>query len=323
MTKRTLIALAVALLALATAGTALAAAPGATTGDATAVTSTSATVNGTVNPNKEATKYHFDYGTTTAYGKSTPEQGPVGGNGGKGASADLTQLAPSTTYHYRLVATNPSGTTPGADRTFTTLAPGQAPPGGNAVTIAAKPASIAFGRTTTISGQVTGSGNAGVQVTLGSQPLSSPAGTKFTKGATATTDASGNYSFVVPATENTRYQVEAKTKPPVTSPTVDVKVRFAVSFRLSDATPRRGQRVRFYGTVKPAHDGGTVLIQRRTRSGSFKTVARTTLRTSKTAGQSRYSKRLRIRSKGVYRVRVPHDATHATGTSRRRTIRVH
>jgi hypothetical protein len=314
-------ALIVLALALVSPGTALAAAPGATTGDATAVSSTSATVTGSVNPNKESTTYHFEYGTTTAYGTVTPNQGPVGGNAGKSASADLAQLTPSTTYHYRLVATNPSGTTNGADKTFTTLAAGQAPPGGNAVTIAATPASVAFGRATTISGQVTGSGNGGVQVTLESQPLGTTGG-KFTTVTSTTTDASGNYTFTVTPTENTQYQVSAKTSPPATSPLAQVKVRFAVTLRLSDATPRRGSRVRFSGVVRPARAGGFALIQRRTRTGTFRTVAKALLRPS-TAGQSTYSTRLRVRSSGVYRVRVPGDSSHAAGTSPRRRIRVH
>lgn len=313
----------IALVALvALPGTALAAAPGATTGDASNVTSTSATVSGTVNPNKEDTKYHFDYGTTTAYGTSTPDQGPVGGNAGKSASADLTQLAPSTTYHYRLVASNPSGTTPGTDKTFTTLAAGQAPPGGNAVTLAANPAAVTFGRATTLAGQVTGNGNAGVEVTLQSRPVSATPGA-FTNVATATTDASGNYTFAQTPLVNTEYQVEAKASPKVTSPVVRVNVRFAVTRRVSDKTPKRGTRVRFSGVVKPAHDGAVVLIQRRAKTGKFRTVAKPTLKASKIAGQSRYSKRLRIRHSGVYRVRVPADASHARGTSRKVKIRVH
>src|SRR5205085_11576267 len=42
--------------------------PGAVTGAATSGAPTSATLNGTVNPDGEATTYHFDYGTTAAYG---------------------------------------------------------------------------------------------------------------------------------------------------------------------------------------------------------------------------------------------------------------
>jgi hypothetical protein len=316
-----LIAVATIVLALALPAAVAAASPGATTSPATQVTATSATLNGTVDPNKQDTNYHFEYGKTTAYGSSTPSQGPVKGNSAKSVSAQLTQLAPSTTYHFRLVATNASGVAQTTDRTFATLAAGQAPPGGNAVTIGATPASVVFGKPTTISGQVTGDHNAGVEVTLQEQPL--PAAGKFSDVATATTDASGHYTFTVAPQRNTQYQVRAKTSPPATSPVLRVNVRIAVTFHLSDSTPKRGTLVRFFGVAKPAHDGAAVLIKRRGSDGKFRTVAKTVLRTSKTVGQSRYSKRLRIKRSGVYRVQVPHDSDHATGTSRKRHIRVH
>ena len=45
-------------------------------------------------------------------------------------SASLSGLQPGITYHYRLTATNASGTTNGSDQTFTTAASG----GGGSVT---------------------------------------------------------------------------------------------------------------------------------------------------------------------------------------------
>jgi hypothetical protein len=45
--------------------------PSAVTGSAGSLTTTSAVVNGTINPNSRATTYHFDYGTSTGYGSST------------------------------------------------------------------------------------------------------------------------------------------------------------------------------------------------------------------------------------------------------------
>src|SRR5205814_915731 len=262
-------------LVLALPAAVAAASPGATTRAATGVTATTATLNGTVDPNKQETTYHFDYGKTTAYGSSTTAQGPVKGNSGKSVSSQLTQLAPSTTYHFRLVAVNASGTAQGADLTFTTLAPGQPPPGGNAVTIAATPGSVAFGKATTVSGQVTGAKNSGVEVTLQQQPPPAVAGANFADVATTTTDASGHYAFTVRPQTNTQYQVRAKTSPPATSPVVRVNVRIAVTFHLSDSTPKRGTRVRFFGVAKPAHDGAVVLIQRRASNGKFRTVAKT------------------------------------------------
>src|SRR3954447_18208155 len=62
------------LLVLLVPATALGAAPGATTSPATAVTSTSASLNGTVSPNKENTSYHFDYGLTAGYGVNAAQR---------------------------------------------------------------------------------------------------------------------------------------------------------------------------------------------------------------------------------------------------------
>jgi len=38
------------------------------------VTKDSATLNGTVNPQGSPTTYHFEYGTSTAYGSATPQR---------------------------------------------------------------------------------------------------------------------------------------------------------------------------------------------------------------------------------------------------------
>ena len=65
------VACAWAVLALSAAAAAAAGEPVVLTGNATAITSTSATVNGTVNPEGQATTYYFEYGTTTSYGSQT------------------------------------------------------------------------------------------------------------------------------------------------------------------------------------------------------------------------------------------------------------
>jgi hypothetical protein len=320
MRKLTLLAALAGALTLSPS--ALAAAPTATTGPATAVTSTTATVTGSVNSGKEQTTYHFEYGTTTAYGTSTPDASAGKGNKTTNVSADLATLTPSTVYHYRLVATNASGTVPGADMTFTTLAEGQAPPGGNAVTIAANPKSIAFGKASALIGQVVGPNNGGVKLTLQSRPAS-VAGAQFADAATGTTDVAGNDSFGVVPLVNTDYQVVAKAKPDATSPVQRVNVRWALTLKLSDSTPKRGKRVRFSGRVRPADAGASALIQRRTKTGKFRTVTTALLKPSTTAGESVYSKRLRIKRSGVYRVRIPGNGEHATATSRKRKIKVH
>lgn len=120
--------LAAVLAVLAVAATmALAAAPSATTGDASAVTPTGAKLAGSVNPSGVATTVSFDYGTSTAYGRSSPTQSAGSGAAATDVTATLTGLVPSTTYHYRVVAANADGTDAGSDRTFTTPAAPQAP----------------------------------------------------------------------------------------------------------------------------------------------------------------------------------------------------
>jgi len=91
-----------------------------------AITAAAATAQGTVTPNAGAATYHFEFGTTTDYGSSTANA-TAGGVEPVAVSADLPGLSPGTTYHVRLVAANPDGTTASADATFTTAA---APPGG-------------------------------------------------------------------------------------------------------------------------------------------------------------------------------------------------
>jgi LPXTG-site transpeptidase (sortase) family protein len=96
-------------------------APTVTTNPATGVTTTGATLNGTVNANNSSTTVTFQYGLTNAYGSTvTATQSPVIGNTNTAVSAAITGLTPNTLYHYRVVGVNTGGTTNGLDGTFTT-----------------------------------------------------------------------------------------------------------------------------------------------------------------------------------------------------------
>jgi PASTA domain len=100
-------------------------APVATTTAATAVKSATATLNGVVGPNFNATTYHFEYGATTAYGLRAPAgEAAVGADGALHAVAQpITGLKLNKTYHFRLVATDALGfVTNGADVAFKTKA---------------------------------------------------------------------------------------------------------------------------------------------------------------------------------------------------------
>ena len=118
-----MVVVAAATVFFAAAGAAHAAsAPTAITGPVSAVAPTTATVAGTVNPNGAATTWYFEYGTSTSYGSKTASTNAGSGTANTNVSSGLTGLKPATTYHYRLVATNSSGTTHGSDGIFSTSA---------------------------------------------------------------------------------------------------------------------------------------------------------------------------------------------------------
>ncbi|MGH2873154.1 MAG: hypothetical protein ACRDL5_11925, partial [Solirubrobacteraceae bacterium] len=73
-------------------------------------------------PNGLATSYYWQYGTTTAYGQQTPPGSLAAGAAPQMVSDELAGLSASTTYHYRLVASNTDGTSYGYDFTMTTAA---------------------------------------------------------------------------------------------------------------------------------------------------------------------------------------------------------
>jgi hypothetical protein len=88
---------------------------------ASSITRTSAVLSGTVDPDGEDTIYYFVYGTSEAYGSSTPAlEGGSGTEGEPAGPQTVTGLQPETTYHFALVASNEDGTVTGPDQTFTT-----------------------------------------------------------------------------------------------------------------------------------------------------------------------------------------------------------
>ena len=94
--------------------------PTTTTDPPTDVVWNGATLNGAVSPNGLNSTAYFEYGTSTAYGTNTATENISAASGTVGITAALTSLIPNTTYHYRTVGANSSGTNYGADRAFTT-----------------------------------------------------------------------------------------------------------------------------------------------------------------------------------------------------------
>jgi len=97
--------------------------PSPTTGLPSGVSTTSAVLNGTVDPHGNDTSYWFQWGSTSAYGFTAGTGLTNNGTTPLGVQAQLGALSPGTTYHYRLVASNGNGTVDGADETFATASP--------------------------------------------------------------------------------------------------------------------------------------------------------------------------------------------------------
>lgn len=91
-----------------------------TTGGASAISSSGATVAGSVNPKGASVNVSFQFGTTTAYGSSTTPQKTAANNKVDSFSATVSGLPANTTIHYRAVAQSDFGTFVGADQTFRT-----------------------------------------------------------------------------------------------------------------------------------------------------------------------------------------------------------
>jgi hypothetical protein len=191
-----------------------------------------------------------------------------------------------------------------------------AKPTPGALTIGASPTSVKSGGSVTLSGKLTGSNVSGRTVRIRSDEF--PVGT-FSNVGSATTNATGDWSFVVKPTQNTRYTANSGK---ADSPNLDVTVRAAVTLKLSDRTPRRGQRVTFSGRVCPQRDGVAIRIQRRTSAG-WRRIASPVLADIPGSTCSSYSVVKRVRRNGTFRARFLGDANLAAGNSRVKRARVH
>src|SRR5579863_29463 len=138
-----------------------------------AITKTSATLNGTVNPQNTSGTAYFVYGTTTAYGQQTGTSSVLSNTTPEAVTQTLTGLQPDTTYHYALVGTSNGETKTSPDATFTTAA---------GVSVDSVSANATGPTTATLSGMANAQGNAnttvyfqyGTGTTYGYQPAVVP-----------------------------------------------------------------------------------------------------------------------------------------------------
>ena len=89
--------------------------------EATNVTTTTAVLNGSVNPNYFSTDVYFEYGTTTNYGSIISADAKYNGNLSSPVKVDISGLEPATEYHIRMKAENTFGVSYSDDMTFLTL----------------------------------------------------------------------------------------------------------------------------------------------------------------------------------------------------------
>jgi hypothetical protein len=188
------------VLAVVLAGTcagiaAAGASPATGTGATTDITTVSAELHGTVNPEGTATTYQFDWGLTNGYGFLSRPKSAGDGSATVAVESVAKDLIPGTVYHYRLLATSRFGTSVGADRTFKTV--GHPPPGAITGPV------IAVGpNTATLTGSITPNGadtswtfQYGTTTAYGNQIFGS-----VVPGAAAPTPVSYTLTGLAPAT---------------------------------------------------------------------------------------------------------------------------
>ena len=184
------------------------------------------------------------------------------------------------------------------------------------LTIEATPGVQVWPRQVTISGTLKGPDNASKTVELGENPF--PLSGGFKPVGTTTTDDKGDYSFQVVPQEHTNYRTRVTdVQPAEISGAVTVRSRMKVTRRVSDRTPPDGGTITFSGRVGPAHEGMDVLIQRRRRNGSWRTMTTAPLGAEQSDGTSLYSTELEINRDGVWRAKVLSDADHLGNKSHR------
>jgi hypothetical protein len=307
--------------------------PAATTQPASAVGQNTATLNATINPNGAATSYHFDYGTSPGvYSQTTPNATLAAGSSNVNVSQSISGLSASTTYYFRVVASNPGGATNGSELNFTTNS-SQSPPAvvtGAAGSISQTSATLSgtvdpnglattyrfdYG-TTTAYGSTTGVASAG----SGSSPVAVSAGLLFLKPETtyhyrlrasnsAGSASGGDRSFRTASTVFTEPASSDTTPPPM-----------AVSRRRARMSRTGYVRVRVRCADAEPCVGGLKLYRRGRRVGSkrFTIAASTTARVR--VHLSRYARQL-VRRRGYLRVlgvARARDAAGNLGTARAR-----
>jgi hypothetical protein len=243
------------------------AAPTVTTKAASSVKDTSATLNGSVDPNGVTTTFYFEYGTSTSYGTKTPAASAGSGTNTKSVSAAVTGLTGGTTYHFRLVATNATGTTNGADQTFATA--------GKPILHTGTPTAVT-GTSATLTGTVDPNGHSSnwyfeYGTTTGYGVKTSPQSTGASVGSRTVSVPIGGltpgttYHFRLVATSSAGTSFSADATFATVGP--------AVTISASGTTVVYGRRVTLHGTVSSKQANASVGVYASRMGGSYIAVA--------------------------------------------------
>jgi phosphodiesterase/alkaline phosphatase D-like protein len=283
--------------------------PSAVTGPASAVTTTTATLAGTIDPHGAAASYYFLYGTKAPTIRTATSSAGAGTTS-VGVSTALANLAPGTRYAYRLVAIG-ANTVTGATLHFTTAT---VPPV-LALTAAANP--VRAGASVTFNGTLTGTG-AGIRtVVLQVEPYPYKSGFT-TVGDAEQTSAAGAFAFTLSnLAETTRVRAVTVGGSPSLATAVTLE---HVVVRVSVHVHRHGRAARFSGAIAPVGAPVQIRIQRRFR-GRWITIVRTTTHPIP-GGVSAYAGTIHRPHRGRYRI-VAHvrDGSLLSGRSRVLTLR--
>jgi hypothetical protein len=273
----------------ATFATAKTPSPGVSTGAATAVTTTAASLSGTIDPHGVSTSYYFLYGVKSPTTR-TPAVSAGAGSANLGVSAAISGLTPGTTYSYRLVAVG-ARTVEGSIQHFTTASV----PAVLSLTPAANP--VRAGANVTLNGTLTGTGVGIRTVALEVEPYPYTRGFAIVGGVVETT-ATGAFTLTLPAIDiNSRVRAVTVGGSPGLASAVTVE-RVVVSVALH--VRRHGRAVRFAGAIAPAGVPVQIQIQRRFR-GAWITIVRTTTHRG-AHGASTYAHTIRRPHEGRYRI---------------------
>jgi hypothetical protein len=280
--------------------------PTTSTRPAKTVTPQSATLVTAVTPHGLPTTVHFIYGTTTAYGLTTPDATVGDGASSVTVNIPIGGLTPNTRYHFRAVATNARGTTRGGDRYFTT---GRAPTG---VTIVPSIGQVRWGTGLQITGAVTGIGSVPVALERDEFPF----GDGYAQVSAVNAASNGSFTFTVPPLYATS-RLRVVTRTSIVAESAPATIRVAVKVGIK--TKRVGRkRVRLSGALWPAVPSGRLSLQRRSRSGRWHTLRHEKPRPL-SGGRSQYRFTVkRSRSRQSFRViALAHDGgAHSPGASR-------